>query len=140
MTTATEEKVISLDIVTPLRQAFSGEVVQLSAPGSEGSFTILHHHADFVSTLRIGEVKLVTKDGQTQKFAISGGFIEIKANKIILLAETAERAEEIDVERAKASKQRAEERLTAKSTEIDDVRAKAALMRAINRMKISGKN
>lgn len=137
--TAVDEKVMSLDIVTPLRLVFSGEVVKLSAPGTEGSFSILNRHADFVTSLQIGEIRLVTKDGQTQKFAISGGFVEVKNNKIILLAETAERAEEIDVERAKSAKERAERRLTTRSTEVDDLRARIALMKAINRMKVTTK-
>lgn len=135
--TATEEKVIKCDIVTPVRQAFSGDVLKLSAPGTEGSFTILYRHADFVATLGIGEVIIETPNHQFQHFAISKGFIEVKDNKIILLAETAERAEEIDSERAKAAKDRAERRLSTRSTEVDDARARAALSRAINRMKVS---
>lgn len=135
--TATAEKVMKCDIVTPLRQAFSGEVVKLSAPGTDGSFTILYHHADFVSTLKVGEIKIETANGQKQVFAISNGFIEVKDNKIILLAETAERSEEIDKERAKAARERAERRLSTRSPEIDEARARIALARAINRMRVS---
>lgn len=137
MNSETLEKVMVLDIVTPSRLAFSGEVTQLSAPGADGSFTILFRHADFVSALKVGIIKLITSEGLVQFFAISGGFLEVSHNKLTLLAETAERAEEIDRDRAAAAKKRAEERLRESQSENDMIRAQSALYRALNRLKVS---
>lgn len=128
-----------LDIVTPARTVYSGEVQSFTAPGIIGSFQVLFNHAPLLSTIGIGEVKVIQADGTKQYFATSGGFVEVKSNKVILLAESAERASDIDVVRAEKSKQRAQERLAKKNKDIDVERAQASLSRALNRLKIAAK-
>ncbi len=133
-------KNFTLDVVTPTKTIFSGEVQSFTAPGTMGSFQVLHNHAPLLSTIGIGEVKVIDSGGKQKFFATSGGFVEVNNNKVILLAETAESAEEINKQRAEEAKKRAEERLQTKKEVINQERARAALMRAINRLKVSAKN
>lgn len=129
-----------LEIVTPERVAYSGQVASLQAPGSEGSFGVLAGHVPLLTSLQIGRLRFVEEDGNEVQMALSGGFVEVGREQVAVLAETAERIEEIDVERAESSRQRAEERLAqarAGQEEIDVARAQAALARAINRIRIS---
>jgi F-type H+-transporting ATPase subunit epsilon len=128
-----------LDIVTPSKTVYSGEVESFTAPGVVGSFQVLFNHAPLLSSIGIGEVKLQEAEGTRVRFATSGGFVEVKANKVILLAETAERSDEIDVERAERSVQRAKERLEEKNKGVDVSRAELALYRSLNRLKVSNK-
>lgn len=128
-----------LDIVTPARTVYSGDVQSFTAPGVVGSFQVLFNHAPLLSSIGIGEVKVTDTSGSTSRFATSGGFVEVKSNKVILLAESAERSSDIDVPRAQKAKMRAEERLAKKSKEVDVERAQAALSRALNRLKIAAK-
>ena len=126
-----------LEIVTPYGQIFSGEVDEVSAAGSEGEFGVLPGHAPFVSTLSIGI--LVSKAGSTTHyFFISWGYAEVDFNKVLILADSAERAEDIDLERAKEAKRRAEERLR-QMEHIDFGRATASLERAVMRMQVAEK-
>jgi len=127
-----------LEIVTPRRIVFKGNVTSFSAPGVVGGFQVLHSHAPLLSSLQIGEVKVVEENGTEIKYAVSGGFVEVRENKAILLAETAERTDEIDRERAMASRERAQKRLAEKESDVDIVRAKRALLRAVNRLKVVG--
>lgn len=127
-----------LDIVTPEKVVFSEEVEFVVAPGVEGELGILPEHAPLVSALKIGVLR-VQQDGNTFKVAISGGFIEVKNSRVVVLADSAEREDEIDVARAEAAKQRAEQRLANRSADIDVVRAEAALQRALARLKAAGK-
>ena len=127
----------ALEVVTPERVAYSGQVASLQAPGSEGSFGVLAGHVPLLTSLQIGRLRFVEEDGSEVQMAISGGFAEVGREQVAVLAETAERVEEIDVERAEAARQRAEERLARQREErIDVVRAEAALARAINRIRI----
>jgi F-type H+-transporting ATPase subunit epsilon len=130
-------KNFNLDIVTPTKTVYSGEVQSFSAPGVEGGFQVLYNHAPLLAAISVGRVKLTNAVGQEFHYATSGGFVEVKNNNVILLAETAERSDEIDVRRAEEAKQRAGERLQ-KREEIDEERARAALVRAMNRIKIAG--
>ena len=93
-----------------------------------------------LSSLKIGEVKIKEASGTEFHYAISGGFVEVRENHILLLAETAERTDEIDAERAKASRDRAQKRMAEKKPDIDFERARLALYRALNRLKIAGVN
>lgn len=127
-----------LDIVTPEKVVFSEEVEFVVAPGVEGELGILPEHAPLVSALKTGVLR-VQQDGNTFKVAISGGFIEVKNSRVVVLADSAEREDEIDVARAEAAKQRAEQRLANRSADIDVVRAEAALQRALARLKAAGK-
>jgi F-type H+-transporting ATPase subunit epsilon len=134
------EKVFNLQIITPSRVVFKDEATSLSAPGTQGGFQILCNHAPFISTIEVGEIKVKDKSGKDTLFATSGGFVEVKDNNIVVLAETAEPAGEIDMERAKAAKERAKERLHSNDPNTDVDRARLAMMRSLNRLRIAGKN
>ena len=134
------DKILQLEIVTPRRVVFKGEVTSLTAPGVVGGFQVLFNHAPLLSSLKIGEVKIKEASGTEFHYAISGGFVEVRENHILLLAETAERTDEIDAERAKASRDRAQKRMAEKKSDIDFERARLALYRALNRLKIVGVN
>lgn len=126
-----------LDIVTLDGKVFSEAVQHLRAPGREGSFGVLAGHTPFLTSLQIGVVE-IAQEGQTRKLAVSGGYIEVMPFCTTLLAQTAEFAEDIDVLRANAAKQRAEERLKNRDANIDEARARAALARSLNRLRIAG--
>lgn len=137
MSSLEEGKLFRLEIVTPQKSVFSGNVELFSAPGTSGGFQILHNHAPFLTTITTGEVKLRAADGSESFYATSGGFVEVSNNNVTFLADTAERKDEIDVQRAMAAKSRAEERLRKREEEINIARARAALARAINRLRIA---
>lgn len=124
-------------ILTPEGSLFHDEVKGVKVPGTLGSFEVKTLHANIISTLEIGEVLVRKATGEEQRFAVTGGFVEVVDNTLTLLAETAEPVEEIDVERAKAAKERALTRLESDDPEIDKERAKKALNRAENRIKLS---
>jgi F-type H+-transporting ATPase subunit epsilon len=134
------DKSFHLEIVTPRRIVFKGEVTSFSVPGTIGGFQVLYNHAPLLSSLKIGGVKIKDSSGTEFHYAVSGGFVEIRDNQVLLLAETAERTDEIDTERAKASRDRAQKRLAEKKSNIDFNRAQLALYRALNRIKIAGVN
>lgn len=127
-----------LEIVTPEKTVYSGKVSHVQAPGSEGSFGVLVGHVPFLTSLQTGVLSFDEEGGTRRKMAVSGGFAQVAANGVTVLAETAESEERIDVERARAARQRAEERLKNAPEDIDGTRAHAALTRAINRLKVSG--
>jgi F-type H+-transporting ATPase subunit epsilon len=133
------EKSFQLDIVTPKRTVFSGRVESFSAPGVVGGFQVLRSHAAMLSSIKIGEVKILDSSGKEFRYATSGGFVEVHDNKVVMLAETAERSDEIDVKRAESAKDRAQRRLSEKKIETDIERARVALQRALNRLKVAGK-
>lgn len=108
------------------------------APGFAGYFGVLAKHAPFVAELRVGELQVRQKDN-TVHFATSGGFAEVLPEKVTVLAETAEEASEIDLQRAEAAKNRAHQRITEGRKAWDMDRAQAALARALNRLRVAGK-
>ena len=129
----------ALEIVTPEKTVYSGQVNSLQAPGSEGSFGIMAGHMPLLTSLQIGALSFAEEGGGEARMAVSGGFAEVGRERVTILAETAERAEEIDVERAQSSRQRAEERLADRQkTGVDVVRAQVALSRALNRLRVGG--
>ncbi|MCX6120513.1 MAG: F0F1 ATP synthase subunit epsilon [Ignavibacteriales bacterium] len=132
------DKSFHLEIVTPKRIVFKGEVTSFSAPGIDGGFQVLHSHAPLLASITIGKVKIIDASGTEFQYATSGGFVEVRENNVILLAETAERTDEIDVERVKAARDRALKRIAEKYPETNIERAKLALYRALNRLKIVG--
>ncbi len=134
-----QEKTFKLDIVTPRKVIFSDQVSSFSAPGTLGGFQVLYSHAPLLSSVVIGPVKVIEKTGQELRFATSGGFVEVRENKVVMLAETAERIGEIDIERAQAAKERALKRVEKKEPGTDIDRARIALQRALNRLRIAGK-
>ena len=127
---------IKLEIVTAERQIFSDDVNVLVADGVEGQLGILPHHAPLMTMLKPGEL-LIRKDNEETYMAVTGGFLEVRPDKVIVLADACERAEEIDIARAEAAKQRAEEMLKAHRPEIDTARAEAALRRSLIRLKVA---
>lgn len=130
-------KELTLEIITPSKCAFAGEIESLSVPGTKGSFQVLFNHAPILSTFEIGKIKIVDKNKSEIEFATSGGTVEVLANKILLLAETVETKDEIDIKRAQAAFERAKERLSNRTKEVDVTRAEGALARAANRLKVA---
>ena len=124
---------IKLDIVTAERVVFSEDVDVVLAPGVEGQLGVLPHHAPLMTILEPGEL-LVRKGGEEFFMAVSGGFLEVRPDRIIVLADTAERAEEIDTARAEEAKQRAKQWLEEGIPDADRARAEAALRRALVRL------
>lgn len=130
---------LELEVVTPDRMVVKEEVDIVMAQGVLGEFGILPNHIPFLTNLQTGELRY-RKDHQIEYLAVSGGFAEVSGNKVTILAEAAERARDIDVERAKRAKERAERRLAQAKTEaIDYARAEAALKRALIRINIAEK-
>jgi F-type H+-transporting ATPase subunit epsilon len=106
-----DKKRIKFEIATPERVVLKEEILQVTVPTVEGEITILPKHSPLVSVLKPGVLELKKMDGSIEIVSVSGGFVEVLLNKIIILADTAERAEEIDLERAEEAKKRAEESL-----------------------------
>lgn len=129
-----------LEVVTPEKVVISKEVEMVVAPGSLGEFGILAGHVPFLSGLVPGEFRY-TFEGKTVYFAVTTGFVEVSNNKVSVLADSAEEAVEIDVERARKAMERARERLEKDrgTKDIDFLRAELALKRAISRVKVAGK-
>ncbi|KUK11099.1 MAG: ATP synthase epsilon chain [Clostridia bacterium 41_269] len=132
------EKILTMEVVTPERHVIKTQADSIVVPAAEGYLGILSNHAPLITSLRIGVVRYSLK-GQEKKMAISGGFMEVADNVVTILADTAELAEEIDVDRAIAAKERALQRLRERKENIDYVRAQLALQRALARLKAAGK-
>ncbi len=125
-------------ILTPSGVAFEGETESVKIPGTKGSFEVRRNHASLISLMEIGVARITKAEDQKElKYAISGGFSEVNDNTVIIMAEAAEEKGEIDVERAKKARERAEQKLKKKSGDVDVHRAELALKRAINRIKLS---
>jgi F-type H+-transporting ATPase subunit epsilon len=134
-------KEFTLEIISPSKIGYTGKVISVTVPGTKGNFQILYNHAPIISSLEIGEIKLEDSSGLKLQFATSGGTLELSNNHVIILAESFERYDEIDVKRAEDAKSRAENRLkNIKKENVDQVRAELSLKRAINRLKLAGKN
>jgi len=134
---------MQLDLATPARLLVSTEVDEVVAPGSEGYFGVLPGHAAFLTTLGAGE--LTFRQGrEEQHVAVIGGFAEVNSDRVTVLAESAERPEDIDRERAERARERAEQRLAGRGArgaaeDIDYARALAALARALARLQVAGR-
>lgn len=124
-----------LEIISPSRQVFSGEIKSITVPGTKGRFQVLKNHAPIISTFEIGMIRVDLKDNP-KYFATAGGTIEVLNNKVLVLADSIESSDEIDYDRALKAKERAEKRLAEKRPDIDVERAQAALARALNRIKV----
>jgi F-type H+-transporting ATPase subunit epsilon len=126
---------LTLEIVTPDRSLGREEVDEVELPGSEGYFGVLPGHTPLLSTLMVGE--LWYRIGQEKRYlAVSGGFVEVLPDRVTVLADIGERAEDIDVARAEAAKRRAEERL-AKTMDVDIERARLALTKSLMRLQVA---
>ena len=127
-----------LEIVTPDRSLVRQEVDELQVPGSEGYLGVLPGHTPLLATLKVGELWYrIGRD--THYLAIAGGFVEVLPDRVTVLAQIAERGEEIDVARAEAAKKRAEERLGRGQVDIDFERARVAMMRALIRLQVAAR-
>ena len=123
-----------LDIVTPYGHIFTEEVDEVLAPGSEGEFGVLPDHAPFLTTLKIG-ILTYKKGSETGHFFVNWGYAEVGPDKVTILADSAEKSDEIDAERAKESLKRAEDHLK-KLDDLDEARATAAVERATARISL----
>jgi F-type H+-transporting ATPase subunit epsilon len=128
---------IRLEIVTPERQAFEGDVDSVVCPGIEGELGVLPHHAPLLTTLGIGELR-IRRGGEEEFFAIAGGFLQVRPDKVVVMAETADMASEIDVQRAEEARREAERALQEGFHEPADLaRARAALQQALLRIQVA---
>jgi F-type H+-transporting ATPase subunit epsilon len=126
-----------LQIVTPEKKVVDTAAEEVQIPGKNGYLGILPGHAPLITELGVGEVKFHA-GGEEQRFAVAWGFAEILLDKVTVLAETAERPSEINVERARKAKERAEQRLTSGDTNVDVERSLNALHRAETRLEVAG--
>jgi F-type H+-transporting ATPase subunit epsilon len=128
---------IRLEIVTPERRVYSDEVDSVALPGSEGELGILPHHAPLISLLGAGELR-VRKGAAEESFAIVGGFVQVRPDKVVVMAETADLAAEIDIERALEARREAERALESGLVESADLaQARAALQAALVRIRVA---
>lgn len=125
-----------LDIVSAERHVSSDQVEVLVVPGVEGEMAILPNHSPLLTVLKPGEIRIV-KDGEDSFIAVSGGFMEVMPEKVTILADTAERLDEIDIERAEAALKAAQERIAAAPVDMDLQRALASLRRSQARVKVA---
>ena len=131
---------IRLEVVTPEKQVVNDMVQIVMAPGSLGEFGVLAGHTPFMTSLKTGAIHYRDQNGKDQYVFVSGGFAEALPDKVTVLAESAEKMEDIDPERAKSAMERAEKRLVEDRAkeQVDSERAKAALERAVVRIRIAG--
>lgn len=128
---------VKLEIVTPEHTVYAAEVDQVSLPTGQGEITVLPHHIPLVSTLQAGRVKIV-RDGREEYMAISSGFIEVQPHRVVVLAQTAERAEEIDSARAQAARDRAQASLKEERLNKEEYAAVAsALEKEMVRLRVA---
>ncbi len=128
---------IRLEVVTPEASVVSEDAQIVVAPGILGEFGVLIGHTPFLTTLKLGAIRYKTADGVEKQVFISSGFAEALPDKVTVLAESAERRRDIDVERVKQAIKRAQERLASKKPDINYERARAALARALHRLKLA---
>jgi F-type H+-transporting ATPase subunit epsilon len=127
------------EIVTPEKLVASGEAEEMQIPAKNGYIGVLPQHAPLITELSVGEITY-RLGAKTERLAVAWGFAEVLPDKVTVLAETAERAADIDVERAQRSRQQAEEHLRSAHSESDVERASSALKRAETRIEVAGKS
>ena len=130
---------IRLEIVTPSTDVVNEEAQIVMAPGSLGEFGVLEGHTPFMTALKTGDVRYTDANGQERHVFVSGGFAEALPDKVTVLAESAERRRDIDLDRAQTALTRAEKRLAEGDNTLDVIRAKAALARARMRVEMAKK-
>ncbi len=133
-------KTLNVEVITPSSAAYQGSAKSITVPGSSGSFQVLFNHAPILSSLDVGTIKIEEDSGEVKTFAAGGGTIEVLSNKVLVLAESFETPEQVDVRRAEEALKRAKKRLSKEAEEekVDYTRAETALKRAINRLKLTG--
>jgi F-type H+-transporting ATPase subunit epsilon len=130
---------LQVEIVTAESVIYSeGGVDEVVAPGIEGELAVLPRHAAFITILEAGEMRIM-RSGAEEVMAITGGFLEVRNDRVVVLADAAERADEIDIERAEAARRKAEETLREKAELADLAQTQAALMRALARLRVAEK-
>jgi len=128
---------LQLEIVTPEREAYSDEVDAVYCPGVEGEFGVLPHHAPLLSMLGVGELR-IKKGGAEEYFAIAGGFVQVRPDKVVVMAELADLSSEIDLEAAEEARREAERAIQQGFDEPADLaRARAAMERALLRIRVA---
>ncbi len=128
---------LQLEIVTPERLAYSDTVDSVVLPGAEGEMGILPHHAPLLATLGVGELR-IRKGGEEEFFAIAGGFVQVRPDKVVVMAETADMAAEIDLEKAQEARREAERALESGYSEGADLSlARAQLQQALLRIRLA---
>ncbi|MCR4667004.1 MAG: F0F1 ATP synthase subunit epsilon [Desulfovibrio sp.] len=127
---------LQLEVVTPDKTVVSSQVEMAICPGVAGEFGVLPNHVSILSALKVGDLRY-RADGKDEHVFISGGFADMNNNVLSILAESAEKANDIDEARAQAAKDRAEKRLAEKNDQIDATRANAALQRALVRLQVA---
>ncbi|OGF18523.1 ATP synthase F1 subunit epsilon [Candidatus Falkowbacteria bacterium RIFCSPHIGHO2_02_FULL_45_15] len=126
---------IHFEIVTPEKTVLKEEVLQLTVPTKMGEITVLPHHFPLVASLQAGVIEIKLLDGKVETVALSGGFIEVLPNKVVILADTAERAADIDEARAEEARQRAEKLMAEKREDIDFSAVQAKIAKELARVK-----
>lgn len=126
---------LHVEVVTAERELYNGEAEIVDAPGADGQLGILPEHAPLLALLGPGPLQIKLR-GNDSVFFVSGGFLEVSNDRVIILADTAEQAEEIDEARAQAARRQAEERLQDVQSRAERAELQAALMRALNRLKV----
>ncbi len=127
---------LRLEIVTPERRAFADDVDMVIVPGRNGQLGILPHHTPLISSLGVGELR-IKKAGTEQSLLISGGFVEVRPDKVVVMADLAEHSEEIDEQRAVEARKRAQAQLEQAKDPVDLARVRAALQTALMRERIA---
>ena len=128
---------LQLEIVTPERLAYSDTVDSVVLPGAEGEMGVLPHHAPLLATLGVGELR-IRKGGEEEFFAIAGGFLQVRPDKVVVMAETADMASEIDLEKAQEARRKAEQALEGGFVEGADLAAaRASLQAALIRIRVA---
>ena len=128
---------IRLEVVTPEKSVVSESAQIVMAPGSMGEFGVLSGHTPFLTTLKTGALKYKDDSGRERFIFVSSGFAEALPDRVTVLAESAERRKDIDIQRAKSAVERAEKRLQSGGKDVDYIRAKSALLRAISRIQLA---
>ena len=128
---------IRIEVVTPEKSVVSDDAQIIMAPGELGEFGVLSGHTPFMTSLKVGTVRYEDAGGTERYVFVSGGFAEALPDRVTILADSAERRKDIDIERAKAALERAEGRMAKEGDDVDFIRAKAALLRAISRVRLA---
>lgn len=127
---------LKLEVITPERRVFEDEVDMVIAPGSEGMLGILPHHAPLLTGIGAGELR-VKKGGIEYSFAVFGGFMDVRADRVTILTDEAEQSEDIDAQRVAEARERAQRELEGAATAADEQRARAALQRELIRTRVA---
>jgi F-type H+-transporting ATPase subunit epsilon len=127
-----------LEVITPEKMVLKTEAASVTAPGIQGYLGFLPRHAPLITPLKAGVVSYSREGSEGGRLAVSGGFLEAGADRVVILADTAEKSADIDIERARQAKERAQKRLQERPAGLDVSRAEAALQRALARLKTAG--